>query len=76
MKNLKNFTRSGNSEAESVISNMLSDITNIVLKHLPQYNIRSLILLGGYGKGEGGILVTASSLRPHNNFDLMLITKH
>jgi hypothetical protein len=76
MNNLKNFTRSGNPEAESIISNMLSDITKKVLKHVSENHIRSLILLGGYGKGEGGVMVTANTLKPHNNFDLMLITKH
>jgi hypothetical protein len=31
-------------------------------------------MLGGYGRGEGGVVIVNGRERPHNNFDLMLVT--
>ncbi|HCX72875.1 MAG TPA: hypothetical protein DHM37_04070, partial [Candidatus Cloacimonas sp.] len=30
---------------------------------------------GGYGRGEGGVLIENGVEKPHNNFDLLLIYK-
>jgi len=34
-----------------------------------------LIMLGGYGRGEGGVVIIDGKEYPHNNFDFLLITK-
>lgn len=35
--------------------------------------VRALILMGGYGRGEGGVVVSEGKGRPHNNLDFLLI---
>ncbi|KZZ78700.1 hypothetical protein A3767_01845 [Oleiphilus sp. HI0133] len=70
------FTLSNNPEAEKCISGLLDQIAKVVQKNIADNKLRSLILLGGYGKGEGGVSVVGNSYKPHNNFDLLLVTQH
>ncbi|WP_197474771.1 hypothetical protein, partial [Oleiphilus sp. HI0079] len=70
------FTLSNNPEAEKCISGLLDQIAKVVQKNIADHKLRSLILLGGYGKGEGGVSVVGNSYKPHNNFDLLLVTQH
>jgi hypothetical protein len=72
----KHFTLSRNPMAENCIAANLDKIKKLVRTTISEDNLRSLILLGGYGKGEGGIVQTESGLKPHNNFDLMLVTRN
>jgi len=76
MNHIQHYTCSGNTAAESIISDMLSKITQLVISATKANHIRSLVLLGGYGKGEGGVIHVEGTFKPHNNFDLMLITNH
>lgn len=69
----KTFTHGAVPGAEAVVSDMLSAVVTKIEKIVPASQFRALVLLGGYGKGEGGILGQEGSYRPHNNFDLMLI---
>jgi len=74
MSHIQHFTCSGNIAAESIISDMLDKITQVIINATNKKHIRSLVLLGGYGKGEGGVIRVNGSFKPHNNFDLMLIS--
>lgn len=69
------YTLSGNEQVEIRIRDHLSVITKCVISKVSKDDIRSLVLLGGYGKGEGGVYLDESGYKPHNNFDLMLITR-
>lgn len=69
------YTLSRQAEAEQCIQLLLNKIKHCVRGIVPSKYFRSLVLLGGYGKGEGGIIKTAQGLAPHNNFDLMLVTQ-
>lgn len=69
----KTFTHGAVSGAEAVVSDMLSAVVTKIEKLVPASQFRALVLLGGYGKGEDGILAQEGCYRPHNNFDLMLI---
>ncbi|MDY6915378.1 MAG: hypothetical protein SVM86_03550 [Candidatus Cloacimonadota bacterium] len=69
------FTVKGSVKIENEIRNILGKITDDLHKHLKQEDYKALILLGGYGRGEGGVVTENNREKPHNNFDLLLITK-
>src|SRR5713101_315101 len=38
-------------------------------------NLTALVLGGGYGRGEGGVLLVSGEERPYNDLDLILIVR-
>src|SRR5260370_20780231 len=38
-------------------------------------NLAALVLGGGYGRGEGGVLLVSGEERPYNDLDLILIVR-
>lgn len=68
------YTYSANAQAEKYIQASLHAITKAVVADVERGHIRALVLLGGYGKGEGGVKKVGEEYRPHNNFDLMLVS--
>ena len=71
---LDNFTYCGEASAEQVVKDILSKVATEIIGSIPSKISKSLILLGGYGKGEGGMIRRENSYIPHNNFDLLLVT--
>jgi len=69
------FTVKGTAAVESKITRMLQQIADVFAQKLASDEYKSLILLGGYGRGEGGVLLENGVEKPHNNFDLLLIYK-
>lgn len=67
------FTHSADNGAETLIREMLANIAKVIQGCVPANALRALILLGGYGKGEGGLILKNSEYYPHNNFDLLLV---
>ena len=49
-------------------------VTKCTLKIIPKEKIKCIILIGGYGRGEGGVIRKGESLIPHNNLDFNIIT--
>jgi hypothetical protein len=68
------FTYNGNTTAEKMIFQMLNKISFCISNLVPSKQMKALILLGGYGKGEGGLVKENGTYLPHNNFDLLLVT--
>lgn len=56
------------------MSSMMTEIAKACGRVLSPDNCRSMVLLGGYGRGEGGVVTVNGSERPHNNLDFLLIT--
>ncbi len=73
-KNWGNFTVKGSAEFESHLSEMMAYVASQLDDFLQKQEYRALVLLGGYGRGEGGVLVEDNQEKPHNNFDLILFT--
>lgn len=38
-------------------------------------NVRSILLCGGYGRGEGSIIVKSGKMQPYNDYDVLLVMK-
>lgn len=74
--NKHRFTLSNNAKAEKCIAALLDRIAHVVQANVEIKNLRCLILLGGYGKGEGGVSTVGNTYKPHNNFDLLLVSSH
>lgn len=68
------LTLRGSAELEEGLRLLLREATRRVAQVVPRQHVRSLALVGGYGRGEGGVLVEDGNERPHNNLDLLLAT--
>jgi hypothetical protein len=64
---------SENPALHRLIERHLEDIKTDVLNRIPRDEIVALILGGGYGRGEGGVLTTDDGPRPYNDYDLVLV---
>ena len=69
------LTARGGDEVENVVTGMLKELRDRLKAALPPDSCRSVVLLGGYGRGEGGVLCESEKEKPHNNFDLLFITR-
>lgn len=71
----RRFTVKGSFVVERKITVELQRITERISDAVGKNKIRSLVLLGGYGRGEGGVMMQDGEERPHNNYDLLLVVK-
>ncbi len=69
------FTPYGSQQLEQEIAALVAAVAEQVKIAMPEGQINSLLLTGGYGKGEGGVENVQGHERPHNNLDLLLISK-
>lgn len=66
------YTRQGKS-SDKAIQKYLDIVTADIVEAIP--SVKSIILMGGYGKGEGGIIKTKKGYMPVNDFDLYIVTE-
>ena len=70
------FKKYSYAETSTFVKNMdkICDIfKEAVLKIIPPNKIDSIILIGGYGRGEGGVVGENNQVVPHNNLDFQII---
>jgi hypothetical protein len=68
------FTRYGSPSVEQRIGKTMARAADLVAKHFDRHECRALVLMGGYGRGEGGVIQECGEERPHNNLDFLLVT--
>ena len=68
------FTARGGTGIEEAIRGAVEDVSAVLEKTLRPEEYRAVVLLGGYGRGEGGVESINGRERPHNNLDLLAIT--
>lgn len=68
------FTLHGSPKIEQHIGATVARAAGLVAKNFNRYECRALVLLGGYGRGEGGVIRENAEERPHNNIDFLLVT--
>ncbi len=69
------FTHCGSSNVERVIREIVAVVAKVVSHTLQADDFHSLVLIGGYGRGEGGVRFVHGSEAPNNNLDFLLITQ-
>ena len=69
------FTVNGSDALElhlqNICKNVLSGITHII----PKRNLEGIVLGGGYGRGEGGVLRSSSGDRPYNDLEFYVFVR-
>lgn len=67
------FTRDGSDALESLIAETCSEIGQEVTRIVPTDKLQALLLGGGYGRGEGGVLSTPDGDAPYNDLEFFLL---
>lgn len=70
-----NFTRYNDKRINDEIGNQLSIIVNEILKYRDKLGIVSIVLLGGFGRGEGSVIFRNGAVRPLNDYDVNIVIK-
>lgn len=60
-------------KAEKLIQGYVDTIVKEIVKNIP--NTKSIILSGGFGRGEGSVEVKGERIIPLNDFDIYIITE-
>ena len=58
---------------DACISTHLSAIVDAVRRELP--NVAAIVLIGGFGRGEGSVLLEGDRVVPVNDYDIVLATR-
>jgi hypothetical protein len=66
------FTIDGSAELEDKLAQLCTGIGQAVAASVPKKRIDGLVLGGGYGRGEGGVLRTPSGDQPYNDIEFYL----
>ncbi len=68
-----NFTVLDNHKVNERIQNDLEKIKDTLLQEFP--SIEALILVGGFGRAEGGVLIKDGQIQPINDYDIVVVTE-
>lgn len=60
---------------DEFIDSYLKRIVKLILKCIPPKNIRSIVLAGSFGKGEGSVVVNDQCIEPLRDFDICIILR-
>jgi len=71
----RRFTVAGSAIIEQRLELLLKMVGERLAVALPPHDCRAVVLIGGYGRGEGGVVRVDGEERPHNNLDLLLIAE-
>src|SRR6476659_2465910 len=69
----KRFTIDGSLELERWLTELCEDAGNAVRKVVPPNVLEGMLLGGGYGRGEGGVLRTEGGDRAYNDLEFYLL---
>ncbi len=67
------FTLDGSDALESLIAETCEEIGREVTRIVPADKFQALLLGGGYGRGEGGVLATPDGDAPYNDLEFFLL---
>jgi len=70
---IKQLTYYNNKKTEDFLNAVMREASLIFEEIFSQKQTAALILIGGYGRGEGGIVLENGTYHPHNNLDLLYI---
>ena len=68
------YTVYGDSEFDKKITSDIELVSRSILSVIPCDDIAAIILGGGYGRGEGGVVIKGNSMSLYNDYDMFLVT--
>jgi hypothetical protein len=68
------YTVYGDSAFDKKISTDMELVSKSILSVIPCDDIAAIILGGGYGRGEGGVVIKGNSMSLYNDYDMFLVT--
>jgi hypothetical protein len=69
------FTLDGSESLERELAELCSEVRSALLKLLPAARIQAVLLGGGYGRGEGGVLREPAGDRLYNDVEFFVLLK-
>jgi hypothetical protein len=69
------FTVRGSVAVEELLTALVKEAAQAAETALRPSEYRALVMMGGYGRGEGGVEIINGVERPHNNLDFLLISE-
>ena len=69
------FTVDGGPDLERRLAQLCLDVRNAVLELIPPWKLDGILLGGGYGRGEGGVLQTPEGERPYNDLEFYVFLR-
>lgn len=69
----RRYTRRGGPEVEARVAAIVDEATAALRAAIPSSLHRAVLLVGGYGRGEGGVEVVDGVERPANNLDILIV---
>src|SRR3954463_4447745 len=64
----------GSEQLEARLAEFCRTISYSVQKLIPPSKLEAIVLAGGYGRGEGGVLRTAEGDQPYNDLEFYVFT--
>jgi len=68
------FTHSGGPALEQTITKIVAQVGETARRTLSSAEMTALLVLGGYGRGEGGVDRSSGEERLHNNIDFLVVS--
>jgi hypothetical protein len=69
------FTLDGSHALEAHLASVCDRVAREVMRIIPPAQLEGLLLAGGYGRGEGGVLREASGDRPYNDLEFYVFVR-
>jgi len=66
------YTVYNNSAVDAAVEQDLQTIIARIIEEMP---VISIVLIGGFGRGEGGVLLSDDDVQPVNDYDLLLVVE-
>ena len=71
----RRFTLDGGTELETRLANLCIRVLQAVHALIPTDKLQALVLGGGYGRGQGGVLKTDAGELPYNDFEFYVFLR-
>ena len=69
------YTVYGNDDFDTKIDSDMKLVKDTMLSKLPKKDIAAIILGGGYGRGEGGVVLNGETMSLYNDYDMFMVTE-